>query len=396
MRIGFTQIGGASWAGGLHYLVNLLSAVKAHEADALEAVLFVGPDEDPANLKLVSPFLSQSPVINPVFGYSKAMRAARLGLATVIGSDGWAEKCFREAGVDAVFHSPPGLYGGRFKIPTIAWIPDFQHRHVIDAFSPFRRSRRDLAYRLMARHSSTVLLSSNSAAEDCRRFYPEVSEKIRVLPFVPEAPAPLGLDSVRRVMAEYALSAPYVFLPNQFWKHKNHGLVIKALEQIKQHGEGITVAVTGALIDSRNHGYPQEVLKCVGRAGLDDQFRYLGLIPRAHLFALMQGSQALLNPSLFEGWSSTVEEAKALGIPMVLSDLPVHREQCPTGAFFFDPRSPEALADSLRRVFESKVVLFDPEEQKVNLTKHLLARKSFARDFRKIIEEVVLLSPSES
>jgi glycosyltransferase involved in cell wall biosynthesis len=41
----------------------------------------------------------------------------------------------------------------------------------------------------------------------------------------------------------------------------------------------------------------------------------------------MRASTALINPSLFEGWSTTVEEAKSTGTPMILSDLGVHREQ---------------------------------------------------------------------
>jgi glycosyltransferase involved in cell wall biosynthesis len=76
--------------------------------------------------------------------------------------------------------------------------------------------------------------------------------------------------------------------------------------------------------------------------------RLLGLIPHAHIPALMQSCTALINPSTFEGWSTTVEEAKAMGTPMILSSLRVHREQS-TDALFFDPASPEQLADILDR-----------------------------------------------
>ena len=42
----------------------------------------------------------------------------------------------------------------------------------------------------------------------------------------------------------------------------------------------------------------------------------------------------MINPSLFEGWSSTVEECKSVGKNMILSDLNVHKEQYPTQTFF--------------------------------------------------------------
>jgi len=50
---------------------------------------------------------------------------------------------------------------------------------------------------------------------------------------------------------------------------------------------------------------------------------------------------------LFEGWSTTVEEARAMGAPMVLSDLDVHREQMGEQATYFDRYSAQSLADAL-------------------------------------------------
>ena len=50
-------------------------------------------------------------------------------------------------------------------------------------------------------------------------------------------------------------------------------------------------------------------------------------LPYAELLVLMQGARALINPSRFEGWSTSVEEARTLGVPMLLSSIAVHREQ---------------------------------------------------------------------
>jgi glycosyltransferase involved in cell wall biosynthesis len=57
----------------------------------------------------------------------------------------------------------------------------------------------------------------------------------------------------------------------------------------------------------------------------------------------------VLNPSLFEGWSTTVEEARSLGVPLILSDLAVHREQAGTEAVYFDRYSGAALAAVLSK-----------------------------------------------
>jgi glycosyltransferase involved in cell wall biosynthesis len=83
----------------------------------------------------------------------------------------------------------------------------------------------------------------------------------------------------------------------------------------------------------------------VARAGLQERFRPLGVVPYEHVAALMRESVAVINPSLFEGWSTTVEEAKSSGKRVLLSDIPVHREQAPPGGSFFDPHDPDGLAE---------------------------------------------------
>jgi hypothetical protein len=78
---------------------------------------------------------------------------------------------------------------------------------------------------------------------------------------------------------------------------------------------------------------------------------------------LMRASAAVLNPSLFEGWSTTVEECKSLGVRMIVSDLAVHCEQLGTNAEFFDPRNPSAIAAALEKVWSGGWSSATPEEQ---------------------------------
>jgi glycosyltransferase involved in cell wall biosynthesis len=81
--------------------------------------------------------------------------------------------------------------------------------------------------------------------------------------------------------------------------------------------------------------------------GLERNFRYLGIIPLPQVYALLRATAALINPSRFEGWSTTVEEAKSFGVPMILSDIDVHREQTADTARYFGIDDPAALANHL-------------------------------------------------
>jgi glycosyltransferase involved in cell wall biosynthesis len=71
----------------------------------------------------------------------------------------------------------------------------------------------------------------------------------------------------------------------------------------------------------------------------------LGKVRREELLQLLRSATALVQPSRFEGWNTTIEDAKALGCPLILSDLEVHREQCPDAVGFFGCDDARALAD---------------------------------------------------
>jgi hypothetical protein len=63
----------------------------------------------------------------------------------------------------------------------------------------------------------------------------------------------------------------------------------------------------------------------------------------------MKNSIAIIQPSLFEGWSTVVEDAKALNQWILLSDIPVHREQIQNNVDFFEPKNSSMLAALIRR-----------------------------------------------
>ena len=126
----------------------------------------------------------------------------------------------------------------------------------------------------------------------------------------------------------------------------------------------------------------------IQEAGLERSFVLLGLIPHDHVLALMRASAALINPSKFEGWSTTVEEAKATGTPMILSSLAVHREQAEDKALYFDKDSPEQLA----RILETFEPLTAPERLQLEQESRIASAEAvrrYAQQFSELTEFVV-------
>jgi hypothetical protein len=87
------------------------------------------------------------------------------------------------------------------------------------------------------------------------------------------------------------------------------------------------------------------ILQAISTYGLANQIYLLGLIPKIDQIQLMRHSLAVIQPSLFEGWSTVVEDARCLGKKIILSDIPVHMEQDPPDSVYFDRYSPQQLAD---------------------------------------------------
>ena len=109
----------------------------------------------------------------------------------------------------------------------------------------------------------------------------------------------------------------------------------------------LEVAASGSTYDPREPDYFSALMSEVKARGLDASFRHLGMIPIEHVYALLRTSLALINPSRCEGWSTTVEEAKSFGVPMILSDIDVHREQTRGAARYFAVDDARVLAEHL-------------------------------------------------
>jgi glycosyltransferase involved in cell wall biosynthesis len=355
-NIAFTLIGVHAWVGGYNYQINLLKALVKYENTRIQPWLFLGSDVDQKIHDRFKEIIGLKIIQSEVFNQKN--KTARLIKSILFGRDDAALRLFSEHQIDVVFEAA-NFYGWRFPIPAIAWVPDMQHRQLKHLFNFFSYWKREIGFRFQLLNGRKIMLSSEDARIDFEHYYPTSVGLTYVVRFAIPAEAS-RLDS-RVVADEYGLPEHFFFLPNQFWKHKNHECVVQALSILKAQGQEVVIAATGKQNDPRDEIYFPQLKKSVESLGLTNSFRMLGVIPYQHIAALMLSSDALLNPSKFEGWSTTVEEAKAIGVRMILSDLKVHKEQAGELADFFDPNSPKDLAERLinfkRLPLEEKLAL---------------------------------------
>lgn len=385
MRIAFSLIGEERWTGGSHYLNNLLKALHYSSSVSIECVLCAGSKRSP-EVEPLRTYLSEIVFDESFSRWSPAWLMRQLSIAA-FDKDLVVERIFRRYGVEAVFHA--GLFGSRFSPPCVNWIPDFQHLHMPEMFSGKERKLRDRYFRNLTRMCRRLVLSSECARKDFEGAFPAYKKRVDILPFVAQVPENVYAYSPLDSLNSYNIPEKFFHLPNQFWKHKNHKIVVEALKILKDKRKTIIVVCTGNESDYRNPGYFESLKDSIADNGLSAQMILLGFVPVEHLHAMMRQSIAIINPSLFEGWSTTVEEAKSLGKKTLLSDIPVHREQLPPGATYFDPNDPQDLARKMSEIWEGTHAGPDLEMEKLARASKKLRAHAFADRFVQIMRKAI-------
>tara|TARA_B100001063_G_C16652896_1_gene496907 strand:- start:94 stop:1020 length:927 start_codon:yes stop_codon:yes gene_type:complete len=247
-------------------------------------------------------------------------------------------------GIQVLSHS----FITKFKIiKTVNWIPDFQHIHLPEMFSKKELKNRDKTFLNVIKQSDIIIVSSNDALTDLKNFAPGYEVKVKVLQFVSQPVQKYNAMTKNILKIKYGIKNDYFYIPNQFWKHKNHLSVFKAINQLRNENINIHLICSGYLEDYRNKNHIEVLKNYIFQTNLNNNIKLLGLIDYEDVFNLIKFSEAVINPSLFEGWSTTVEECKSVGKNMILSDLNVHKEQYPT-ALFFDRNKEDSLIEVLR------------------------------------------------
>lgn len=230
----------------------------------------------------------------------------------------------------------------------IFWLVDFNNRafpdHYGDEGINMMRNQQELTS-----SNQRVVLSSNALFDELKTYYPNYKCDIKLLRFASSLQKPEDRD-IPLIKKKYNIEVPYLMSPNQLWEHKNQGLVLDAVNIIKQKQPELKFKIlfSGSLKVNRGKGlYIDTLRNKIEEYGLHNYVEFLGVLERNEQLLLMKGSSALLQPSLYEGWSTLVEEAKALNKFIILSSLPVHKEQISENVVFFDPHNAQQLADKI-------------------------------------------------
>lgn len=275
---------------------------------------------------------------------------------------------------------------GLGKRKAIYWIPDFQNNYYPDFFSKEENEVKQKANRMILGANTKLVLSSNQAKSDAYQFYDKINAQIKVVHFVsyilPELEK-ITDEHSRLILNKYQLKAgKYIYIANQFWKHKNHVIVFEAIKLLLGMGklEDVEFVFTGAPDTRKDIEYSRLIQKYFDDTELSGHVKNLGFIDRAEQLIVMKYADFMIQPSLFEGWGTVLEDAKVLDKTMLLSDIPVHLEQKNDKCIIFHRDNAQDLAEKIEEIYSMEKI----ENQQDGISR----MKKEAYEYSKQLEEL--------
>jgi glycosyltransferase involved in cell wall biosynthesis len=136
--------------------------------------------------------------------------------------------------------------------------------------------------------------------------------------------------------------------------YRNFETLLRALPLLRDSlpERSVKLLLTCKLLDGENPGVyrPKGAASLVRQLGVSDMVVELGAVPYRQLHQLYRHADVYVTPAYTETFAHPLVEAMASGLPVVASDLAVHREICGDAAVYFSRFASEALAACVQQV----------------------------------------------
>ena len=310
---------------------------------------------------------------------------------------------FQRSGVKLMLYPAPIPLSFEAGIPYVMAIHDLQHRlqpEFPEVSANGKWEWREYLFRNGARYATLLLTDSEVGKEDVLNFYGAygvTSDRVKVLPFLPACYPSVDISESekQRVRTSYHLPERYLFYPAQFWPHKNHARIIQALGLLKQQYRlKVPIVLVGSHLTEIRERTFNEVISLSHRLRVANQVHYLGYVPDENMASLYSHALALVMPTFFGPTNIPVLEAWAFGCPVLTSDIRGIREQVGDAAILVNPRSVEAIADGIYRIWTDDKLhrtLADRGRQRLATYTH----EDYSRRLTDILEEAKARACSE-
>lgn len=221
----------------------------------------------------------------------------------------------------------PALSDNYDKTKAIGYIFDLQHEYFPEFFS------KEIIYQRRKEIDSLsnldfFIVNSKKTKTDLIKFH-KVFKKKKILsvPFTPNIQKKFLFKKIN-ISNYYNSDNKYFIICNQFWRHKNHFLVLKVFEKYIKSGGVNNLILTGDINYIKDHNHIKKIKVSLKKKLFVDRVFYTGNIEKKYQIELLKNSIALIQPSSFEGGpgAGAINEAIALNLPIIASNIIVNKE----------------------------------------------------------------------
>lgn len=236
------------------------------------------------------------------------------------------------------------MTGPRFcPAPQVTATHDVIYASQPESHSAVMRLGQSVLVPIGAKSAKRIVTLSEASADEIVKHIGVPREKIDVVPIAAREPGePTPEPELRERLA--LGDAPFVLATSARRGHKNLGRLLEAMARVK-HEPAPSLVLPGYAT-----GAEDALTKQIADLGLADRVHLLGWISEADLDGLYAAAEALVFPSLAEGFGLPVLEAMEHGTPVATSNVSSMPEVGGDAAIYFDPYDVQAIADATDRL----------------------------------------------
>lgn len=223
--------------------------------------------------------------------------------------------------------------------PVLSIFYDLQVLAHPDFFTARERGQRRQHLHQLRRHSRRIAAISHFSRQEGIRHGLD-PERIRAIPIQMASPRPCPAITPPLELTR----GRYLLYPANLWPHKNHELLFTAFAMARAQGLPSDLR----LVCSGDGNQRRDVLQQLATGlGLEGQVLLPGYVSHATLESLYHHANAVVFPSLYEGFGMPVIEAMARRIPVCCSNGTALAEVGGDAVLGVDPRHPQQIATAL-------------------------------------------------
>jgi len=181
------------------------------------------------------------------------------------------------------------------------------------------------------------------------------------------------------IRKKYNLPEEFILYIGTMQPRKNIPMLIKAFAKTEEKIPKIKLVLAGS---RKAHNFDNNIDKEIEKIKMSDSIIFPGFVDEEDKSALFQLAKAFVFPSLYEGFGIPILEAMSQKIPVLASDIPVHREIAKDGALYFNPESVDEISEKLYNVLADENL----RENLINLGSKRPIFFSWKKSAEKILE----------